>query len=181
MRREILKMLGGCGIAAALSACGFKLRGAASLPFASAYVEAGNVVLTTSGLASSSITTQRMASQISALLRAYLGQNQKLAHGKEEARVVIRLSGEAREKSILSLSGTGKVREYRLTHRLTLAALDNGGNEVLAPALIQINRDFSYSDEQIMAKEAEEVLLLKEMEQDILRQIIRRLGYVQLQ
>ena len=57
--------------------------------------------------------------------------------------------------------------------------MDKNGQEVLAPSLLQLNRDFSYSDEQIMAKEAEEALLQKEMEQDLLRQILRRLGYVQ--
>jgi LPS-assembly lipoprotein len=181
MRRQVLKWAIAGACLAMLQGCGFQLRGAAPLPFASAYVEAGVAVLNTTGITSSSYTSHRMTSQIAPLLRNYLAQNQKLAPGKEQAAIVIHLTNEAREKSILTLSGTGKVREYRLMHRVTLSALDGAGKEVLAPALIQLNRDFSYSDEQIMAKEAEEVLLLKEMEQDILRQIVRRLAYVHTQ
>jgi LPS-assembly lipoprotein len=60
-----------------------------------------------------------------------------------------------------------------------MSATDKQGHEVLSPSLIQLNRDFSYSDEQIMAKEAEEAQLQKEMDQDIMRQIERRLGYIQ--
>ncbi len=179
MRRTLLKLICLLPLAPLVAGCGFKLRGESSLPFTSAFVDAGEAVMNTAGITSSSYTSRRMASQIAPLLRNYLGLNHKLAPGKEQAAVVIRITNEAREKTILTLSGTGKVREYRLMHRVTLAAYDGSGREVLAPALIQLNRDFSYSDEQIMAKEAEEVLLLKEMEQDILRQIVRRLAYVQ--
>ncbi len=178
MRRQAIRNLVVLGAAGLLAGCGFKLRGAAPLPFASAYVDAAAAVLTTSGTATS-LTSQRIASQLAPLLRTALQVNQKLAASKESAAIVISLTSEAREKTILTLSGTGKVREYRLTHRIRISAMDKNGQEVLAPSLLQLNRDFSYSDEQIMAKEAEEALLQKEMEQDLLRQILRRLGYVQ--
>lgn len=161
MRRQAIKTLAGITIAVMLAGCGFKLRGEASLPFESAYLEAG--------------ATSLLAPQ----LRKYLAASNKFAPTKEAAAIVIRLADEIRLKNVLSLSGTGKVREYRLIHSVRVSATDRNGREVLAPSLIQLNRDFSYSDEQIMAKEAEETLLHKEMEQDILRQILRRLGYVQ--
>lgn len=178
MRRHVIKTLAAVGIAGLLAGCGFKLRGAAPLPFANAYVEAGDAVLATLGT-SSSLSSQRIGSQLAPLLRTALQANNKLAGDKESATIIINLTNEIREKSILSLSGAGKVREYRLAHRVKVSALDKNGREVLAPSLLQLNRDFSYSDEQIMAKEAEEALLHKEMEQDLLRQILRRLGNVQ--
>lgn len=146
-----------------MSGCGFQLRGQSALPFESAFVDAG------------------ATSQIAAQLRRSLSANDKLANSKDTAGIVIRLAGETREKNILSLSGTGKVREYRLIHRVTLSAMDRDKRNVLAPSTIQLNRDFSYDDQQIMAKEAEESMLHKEMEQDILRQILRRLGYIKTQ
>ncbi len=164
-------------LALSLAGCGFKLRGAAPLPFAQAYVEAGAATVSAAGIASG-YTSQRTASQIGPLLRQNLTANGKLATGREAASVIIRLNEEGREKNILSLSGSGKVREYRLVQRVTLSAVDQDGKLILAPAIIQLNRDFSYSDEEIMAKEAEEVQLLREMEQDMLRLILRRLGYV---
>ncbi len=79
---------------------------------------------------------------------------------------------------MLSISGTGKVREYRLVHRVAMAAQDRDGKELLAPSVLQLNRDFSYDDQQVMAKEAEEAMLHREMEQDILRQLLRRLAFL---
>lgn len=178
MRRYVIKTLAAVGIASLLAGCGFKLRGAAPLPFANAYVEAGDAVLSTLG-SSSSLSSQRINSQLAPLLRSALLANKKLAADRESAAIIINLTNEAREKAILSLSGAGKVREYRLTHRVKVSAVNKNGREVLTPALLQLNRDFSYSDEQIMAKEAEEALLQKEMEQDLLRQILRRLGNAQ--
>jgi LPS-assembly lipoprotein len=178
MRRHVIRTLAVIGIAGLLAGCGFKLRGAAPLPFASAYVESSSAVLSTLGT-STSLSSQRIGSQLGPLLRTALQANHKLAADKESAAIIINLTNEVREKSILSLSGAGKVREYRLAHRVKVSAVNNSGREVLAPSLLQLNRDFSYSDEQIMAKEAEEALLQKEMEQDLLRQILRRLGNVQ--
>ena len=40
---------------------------------------------------------------------------------------------------------------------------------------ILLTRDMSYNDEQVLAKEAEEVLLYREMQGDMVQQILRRL------
>lgn len=143
-----------------LAGCGFQLRGHAPLPFATAYVES----------AADSILAER--------LRKHLAQQGKLAEHRDGAEAIIRLSGERRSKNILSLSGAGKVREYRLIHRVTLSAVDPQHGETLAPEDIQLTREFSYSDEQTLAKEAEEETLRKHMEDDALRQILRRLAFV---
>lgn len=160
MRRSALTFLLLISLAA-LAGCGFKLRGHSALPFTNAYVEA------------------RPNSLLAGPLRQSLAASGKLSSSKIESAVIILLSGEAREKNVLSLSGTGKVREYRLIHRVTVSAMDAANRELLAPSLIRLSRDFSYDDQQIMAKEAEETMLHREMEQDILRQILRRLGYIQ--
>lgn len=162
MRRMSLKLLAVTGLAL-LSGCGFQLRGQSPLPFANAYVEAGS------------------GSVVAGQLRNYLGLQAKLADQRDKAEVVIRLTAENREKSILSLSGAGKVREYRLTHKITVSAVGADGKEMLAPSDIKLTRDYSYSDEQILAKEAEEALLRKDMDDDTLRQILRRLAFVRKQ
>jgi LPS-assembly lipoprotein len=145
----------------ALSAgCGFHLRGQSTLPFTSAYVEA----------AANSVMAGR--------LRTLLGQEGKLTEQRDKADTVIRLTGESRVKTILSLSGAGKVREYRLTHKISVSAVDSQGRELLAPSEIQLSRDFSFSDAQLLAKEAEEAALQRDMDEDTLRQITRRLAFV---
>jgi LPS-assembly lipoprotein len=143
-----------------LTACGFQLRGNAQLPFAAAYVEAPN-------------------SALARALRQSLNAQGKLADQAAGAPVIIRLEGEKREKNILSLSGSGKVREYRIESRITLSARDAAGKELIAPGEILLTRDMAYDDQQTLAKELEETELYRAMDRDALNQILRRLAYVQ--
>lgn len=151
------------GAAMFTSGCGFQLRGQNQLPFASAYVSAEK----------DTPLTQRV--------RKALAEQGKLAAAEDKAEVVVKLRSEGREKKILSLSGGGKVREFRLEHSVHLAVELPNGVEVLPESPIVLNRDFSYSDSQALAKETEEILLRREMEDDILRQILRRLSFARKQ
>lgn len=144
-----------------LTGCGFQLRGTAQLPFASAFIvgQAGSVLK-------------------EGLTRNLAGNGKRLTERAADAEVVIRLDKETRGKDILALSGGGKVREYRLRHEVELSVQDGQGRALLAATPITTTRDFSYSDEQILAKEAEEATLFRDMQQDILRQIQRQLAYI---
>jgi len=149
-------------LATVISGCGFQLRGQAALPFSAAYVAASDT------------------SNVANALRRSLSSQQKLARTQEGAQVRIRLEQEAYGKSILALSGGGKVREYRLEYSVQLSVFDQTGKTVVEPTKIHLSNDFSYSDAQILAKEAEEASLNRSMEQDALRQILRRLSYLHL-
>lgn len=160
MKRSAMHFLLGLALLAGVSGCGFQLRGQAQLPFAAAFVEA------------------REGSPLGNALRQNLGYQNKLAAKKDEAPVRIVLSEEARTKGILSLSGGGKVKEYRLGYRVIVSVLDGAGNELIAPSEILLTRDFTFSDAEVLAKEAEEANLVRAMEQEALRQVMRRLSYV---
>lgn len=159
MRRKALQFLLAVGLLGLLAGCGFQLRGQSQLPFASAYVDAP-------------------ASKLGDKLRKYLAGKGKLQAQREQAEVIVRLSGESRTKSILSLSGAGKVREYRIVHKVTLAAANTAGVELLPAAELLLTRDYSYSDAQALAKEAEEAMLQREMEEELLHQMVRRLTLI---
>jgi LPS-assembly lipoprotein len=143
-----------------LAGCGFQLRGESQLPFPSAYVEATSASLLAPGL------------------RQTLAAQGKLAASAKDAAVRIRLVDERREKTILSLSGGGKVREYRLHYKVTMQVTDAAGNELIAPVELEQLREYSYDDALILAKEAEEASLNRAMEQETLQQALRRLSYV---
>lgn len=142
-----------------LAGCGFQPRGQAQLPFRAAYVEAPE------------------GSLLAGKLRGQLRVRDKLAETTASADLLVRLAGDTRSKTILSLSGAGKVREYRLTQRLILSATASDGREILKPSSIELIRDFAYSDAQLLAKEAEEASLYRDMEDEALRQILRRLSF----
>lgn len=160
MRRAALRSLIVWTGLVVMAGCGFQLRGQPPLPFDSVYVEAAT----------------------GSFLQPLLAQNLRL-NGKrvlpsaEGAQVVIRIDQETRSKQILSLSGGGKVREYRLGYRLVLSATDGAGRQILPPTELQLTRDYSYDDAQILAKAGEEAQLQRDMEQDMLRQVVRRLAF----
>ena len=93
--------------AALVAGCGFQLRRVTALPFASLYVEAS--------------PGSAVAQRIRALLAA--NKQTQLVATAGEAEAVLKLREDARSKTILSLSGAGRVTEYRLGLRLTYAEI----------------------------------------------------------
>lgn len=147
-------------IPAALAAgCGFKLRRAEGIPFASLYIDAP----------AGSAVAQRVRS---ALTR---DEHTRLAATAGEAEAVLKLDQEARSKTILSLSGAGRVTEYRLGLKLSYSVSGKEGRVWAAPETIELNRDMTYDDRQLLAKGAEEQLLYRDMEDNAALRILRRL------
>lgn len=147
-----------------LAACGFQLRGAQPLPFSSLYVPA---------------ETWETGALLKRNIRA-LGSTQ-LVETPQEAQAVFTLIGEAREKNILSLSGTGRVREYQLRYRLAFRVHDLKGREFISPTEIVLVRDISFSDERVLAKEQEEALLYRDMQNDMVQQLMRRMAATKIE
>lgn len=171
LRRLPVNILIGLVMAAALAGCGFQLRGQSQLPFESAYVESHAKVRDND-------QKTVVKSSLATSLRQSLSAQNKLAADAKNAPVRIVLNDESLTKSILALSGGGKVREYRLVYKVALTVVDTTGKELIAPSEILLNRDFSYSDAEILAKEAEEATLIRGMEREALRQVLRRLSYI---
>lgn len=143
----------------ALAACGFRLRGTAELPFQSLYVPGANGGI---GL--------DLKRNIEA------GTGAKVVDTAAAAEAVLVFTQEAREKEILSLTSTGRVREFQLRYRVGFRVHDGKGTDFVPPSVIQLTRDVTYNDEQILAKEQEEQLLFRDMQADMVRQILRRLA-----
>ena len=147
-----------------LSACGFHLRGAMNLPFQTIYVDSGGAPAVGAELA----------------LGVRTGSNTRLTNSPAEAEAVLQVMNEGQERRILSLSGGGKVREYELIYRVSFRLLDREKRELLPPQLIELKRDLSYDDAQVLAKEAEAALLYTDMRTDAAQQIMRRVSAVKL-
>ena len=146
-----------------LTACGFQLRGAQPLPFSSLYIA----------------ENWELGAALKRNIRA-LGSTQ-LAQTPQEAQAVLTSIGEAREKIILSLSATGRVREFQLRYRFAYRVHDLKGREFVPPTEIILVRDISFSDERVLAKEQEEVLLYRDMQNDMVQQVLRRLAAAKIE
>lgn len=159
MRARYLVML---MLALLLAACGFHLRGQGSfaLPFKTIYVKSpsGNTPF------------------ITELKRAIQANGAQLASSPDEAQLTLHIVSELVDKQILSLSGGGRVREYRLLYRVSLRAYDQKQQDWIASEEIALQRDFYYEDVQVLAKEHEEMLLYQNMRTDVVQQVMRRLN-----
>jgi len=96
----------------------------------------------------------------------------------EGAEVTLQVLGETREKVVLILNSSGQASEYLLYYKLTFRVIDADKKELLPPTLIALKRDISYNSSQELSKAAEEVLLYRDMQTDMVQQVLRRLAAI---
>jgi LPS-assembly lipoprotein len=149
-------------LALALSACGFQLRGTASLPFETLYIPKSN-----GGVA---LDLKRNIQS---------GTRTRVVEDEKGAQALLDLSGETKFRNILSLSGAGRVRELQLVLRVNMRVHDGKGGEFVPLTTLSITRDLTYNDTDVLAKEAEEAAIYREMQSDLVQQILRRLSAAQ--
>ncbi len=146
-----------------LAACGFHLRGQDdfALPFQRLYLKSPN----------------DYAPFTNELKNAIQANNVQITNTPEQAQLTLQIVSEVTDKQILSLSGAGRVLEYRLQYRVSLRAYDLKQQEWLVPQEITLRRDYSYDDTQVLAKQQEEAMLYQNMRGDAVQQVLRRLNH----
>ncbi|HET7031797.1 MAG TPA: LPS assembly lipoprotein LptE, partial [Casimicrobiaceae bacterium] len=107
--------------------------------------------------------------------RTLEGGGTTIAESAKDAQVTIDLANVADSKDVLSLSGGGRVREYALAKRATIVVHDSEGRDWLPAAEIVVRRSYSYNESEVLARESQEAKLYKEMQTDVVQQIVRRL------
>ncbi|HEU0188114.1 MAG TPA: LPS assembly lipoprotein LptE [Gallionellaceae bacterium] len=146
-----------------LSACGFHLRGhnlqAKEYAFHSIYL------------------MTRSETPFTTELRANLALNKiELASTPGQADLTLEVVAENASKQIMALSGTGQVREYQLRYSVSLRAYDNQQNDWLNADEIMLQRSLTFDDSQILSKEQEEGMIMRDMRADAVQQVLRRLS-----
>jgi len=71
------------------------------------------------------------------------------------------------------------VLEYQLRMRVQLRLRTAKGKVIIEGVEISQQRDISFSESAVLAKEAEEILLYRDMQTNIVQQILRRLSKLQ--
>jgi LPS-assembly lipoprotein len=149
-----------------LSACGLRLRGDASMPFDSIYVQAP---------VTSPLTTQLKRAVAS-------GSKAQVLDTPDKADVILHITDERQEKEILTLSGGGRVSEFQLRYRVSFRLTDNKrAKEYIPLSEIVLQRPLTYRDQDALSKQSEEALLYRDMRQDAVQQLLRRLQAASLQ
>jgi LPS-assembly lipoprotein len=156
------KGLGLLGAGALLSGCGFKLRGADHFAFQAI-----------------SVTPQPGGALATELRSAFARALPAPQAGVTSSGVVLDLLEEQREKVVVGRGSAGQVREYQLRIKAVFRVRNTQGKDLIAATEIAQFRDISFSESAVLAKEAEEAILYRDMQRDIVRQILRRVAAIQ--
>ena len=149
-------------IIAALAGCGFQLRGDPQVGYRKLYI---------SSVGASAV--------VGDMKRALLAGATRVVTTPAEAEAHLRVLQEEREKSVSTITASGRVYEYQLTLRVRYELIVTGREEpLIEPTRLETRRLISYSETAPTAKEAEEQLLYKDMQVDLARQILRHIAAV---
>lgn len=162
MRRRTLLVVG-CSVAA-LAGCGFELRQTPPLP-----------------LRSIALVGFQPASPLRAVLRAELERaGVALREMPGQADVVFDVLADSRDKTVAASTAAGQVRELQLRVRLRFRVATPGGKLLVPPSDLLLTRDMSFNETDALAKQQEEALLYRAMDEDIVAQVLRRLASITL-
>ena len=150
--------------AACLPGCGFHLRRNSDLAFATLY----------SGFSRSSALGEEFRRE---LVRS---TSTRLVDQPDQAEVRLLILGEVRERDIVAYSAVGRPREFQLRLRLQFRATDGADREFIPPSEIILRRDISAADNQLTARVDEEALLYRDMQKDMVQQLLRRLASIKM-
>lgn len=147
-----------------LTACGFQLRQAPNLPFNAMYA----------GFAESSSLGQELRRSLESTGVRVITDNRQL----DAAQVVLDVLQDAREKTVVGVNASGQVREFQLRVRFKFRLRDKAGKDIIAETELLQQRDISFNETGALAKEAEEALIYRSLQSDIVQQVLRRLSAV---
>lgn len=160
MKRFLLALLA----ATVVAGCGFQLRGTASgkLPYDTFHVALPD------------------NAEVGVWLKRYIRsmRSTKLVDQPDQANAVFQQLYDNREKAVLSVNSVGQVREYRLKMTYGFRVVDAKGKVLVPPNEIELTRDLTYDASTVLAKDQEEALLWRDINNDLVNQILRRLSIV---
>lgn len=151
-----LRHLMGLGLVGLLTACGFALQAPPELGVSRVYLQ---------GFAARSDMVEAL--------------KQTRPHGVQwvstpaQAELRIVASEDRFERTVVSSTAAGQVREFRLRQLLRFKLLDAQGQVLLPERSLELVRDMSTTETATLAKEVEQTELLWLMRQDMARQIWR--------
>jgi len=151
-RSSVARLVVGLALSGALASCGFHLRGEAKYAFETLYLN--------------SPPAQPLTVELRRSLEGV--GSAKLVPSPDQAQAILDITSVENNKQILSLSIGGKVAEYLLTKRVL-------GNDWLPTSELLVRRTYTYTDTEALAKEAQEQRLWREMQDDAVAQMVRRL------
>ena len=152
-------------VVAGLSACGFQLRSVGDYPFRTLYANFA------------------IASPLGVELRRYLLGTGRIDGWSDpalmlKADVILDVLGEERQQVVVGLNALGQVRELQLRLRVRFRLRSPDGAVWIDEVELAQQRDLSFTETAALSKEIEQAMIYRDMQTDIVQQIMRRLAMV---
>lgn len=143
-----------------LAGCGFQLRGSFSLPFDTLHI------------------AQPEASELRAVIKRNIeaSTHTRIVGTAAEAQATLIVLADVAQKKIMSLNSAGRVREYQLERVFVFKVANAQEVEFVPQSTIRITREMTFDDAAVLSKQAEETLLWRDMQNDMVQQLMRRLA-----
>jgi LPS-assembly lipoprotein len=142
------------------SGCGFHLQGNGSLP------EGVRKIYL--------VTADEVTPFALELRRAIERSGGQMTNTSAEADVVVRIQRDRSGRRVLSVSARNTPQEYEIFYSIEYS-VDRGGKEVLEKQPLEMIRNLSFDETQLLAKDREEVIVREAMAKDLAMLVTRRL------
>jgi LPS-assembly lipoprotein len=164
-RRRFGLWLGAGPVLAGLSACGFQLRSVGDYPFKTLFANFSTTSPLGVELRRNLLGTGRIT---------LLTEPAQMA----TADAVLDIQSEERQQAVVGVNASGQVRELQLRLRVRFRLRTPQGQMLIEPVELSQQRDLSFTETAALSKEIEQATMYRDMQTDIVQQIMRRLSAV---
>lgn len=144
-----------------LTACGFRLRGQVDVPEELKQVHIAG--------------SAEFAPLTLELKKVLQRSGTRVLSSQAEAQSVIAISNETFKKRVLTVDAQGRAAEYELIYTLDFIVTKTDGELIVPRQKIDLTRDYRFDPNNVLAKDAEEAQIRKEMVSFAVRQMMRRI------
>jgi LPS-assembly lipoprotein len=145
------------GMTLLIASCGFQLRGDPAVGFKTLFVPGAGVA--------------------QEIRRTLVNGPTRVVSTAAEGEANLRILSETRDKQVYTITGTGQVYEFELKLIVRYDMMLPGHEEPAGPSTeITARRTITYSAAAPIAKEAEELLLFKDMQVELADRILRQVA-----
>jgi LPS-assembly lipoprotein len=109
------------------------------------------------------------------LRRALEASGTEIAPTRTAATAVLHVERDETGQRVLSVSARNTPTEYAIFYTVTYAVTADGA-EVLPPQTLTLTRDYSFDEEELLAKQHEEEILREALARDLVALVMRRLA-----
>lgn len=144
-----------------LTGCGFHLKGSYAYPFDTLYLDFNS--------------NTPFGAKIKRILR--MGSNVKLVDEKEEAQAILHILANSVTRDTSSTNSSGRASEQEIRQVLRFKISSPKGETLLEEKTITAIRRMTYNEDRYLSNENEEKIVLREMESDLVDQMLQYLEH----